>query len=61
MKQTYEQAISRLKEIVAKVESGQMNIDDLAANLKEAKQLSDFCKAKLTGVEADVKKILEEE
>lgn len=59
-KMTYEQAISRIEEITKKVESGEMDIDSLATNLKEAKELVQFCKEKLTKVEADVKKILDE-
>lgn len=58
-KMTYEQAASKLEMIVAKIERGEMDIDSLAANLKEAKELVNFCKTKLTKVEEDVKKILE--
>ena len=57
---TYEQAISRIEEITRKVESGEMDIDSLATSLKEAKELVQYCKEKLTKVEADVKKILDE-
>ena len=57
---TYEQAMSRLDEIVEKIESGEMDIDSLAANIKEAKQLVAFCKDKLTKVEEEVQKILED-
>lgn len=59
-KTTYEQAISRIEEITHKVESGEMDIDSLANSLKEAKELVEFCKDKLTKVEEDVKKILNE-
>lgn len=59
-KMTYEQAISRIEEITRKVESGEMDIDSLANSLKEAKELVEFCKDKLTKVEEDVKKILNE-
>lgn len=59
-KMTYEQAISRIEEITRKVESGEMDIDSLATSLKEAKELVQFCKDKLTKVESDVKKILDE-
>ena len=34
---TYEKAMKRLEEIVKKIESGEMDIDSLAASLKEAK------------------------
>ena len=56
---TYEKAMKRLEEIVTKIESGEMDIDSLAANLKEAKALVEFCKEKLTTVEAEVKKCLD--
>jgi exodeoxyribonuclease VII small subunit len=55
---TYEKAMKRLEEIVAKIESGEMDIDALAQNLKEAQKLVEFCKEKLTTVEAEVKKCL---
>lgn len=56
---TYEQAMQKLTSIVQKIESGQMDIDSLSDNLKEAKELITFCKAKLTKVEKDIKKTLE--
>ncbi len=57
---TYEEAILRIEEITKKIESGEMDIDSLATSLKEAKELVQYCKEKLTKVEADVKKILDE-
>lgn len=58
-KLTYEKAVKRLEEIVKKIEGGEMDIDSLTANLKEAKGLVEFCKEKLTNVEAEVKKCLD--
>ena len=58
-KMTYEQASKRLEEIVNKIESGNINIDNLTSHLKEAKTLAEFCKDKLTKVEQDVKKCLD--
>lgn len=58
-KLTYEKAVKRLEEIVKKIEGGEMDIDSLTANLKEAKDLVEFCKDKLTNVEAEVKKCLD--
>lgn len=60
MEQTYEQAINRLEQIVQEIESGEMNIDALAQNMKEAQQLIKFCKNKLTKVEDDIQSILQE-
>ena len=56
---TYEQAMKRLEQIVKQIESGEMDIDSLTARLKEAKELAEFCKEKLTNVESDVKKCLD--
>ena len=58
-KLTYEKAVKRLEEIVNKIEGGEMDIDSLTANLKEAKDLVEYCKEKLTNVEAEVKKCLD--
>lgn len=58
-KLTYEKAVKRLEEIVKKIEGGEMDIDSLTTNLKEAKDLVEFCKDKLTNVEAEVKKCLD--
>ena len=56
---TYEKAVQRLEQIVKQIESGEMDIDSLTARLKEAKTLVEFCKEKLTNVEAEVKKCLD--
>ena len=56
---TYEKAMKRLEQIVEKIENGEMDIDSLAKNLKEAKTLVEYCKNKLTSVEEEVKKCLE--
>lgn len=58
---TYTEAMNRLETIVSKIESGQMDIDSLTNHLKEAKELVTFCKQKLTQVDQDVKKILNDE
>ena len=56
---TYEKAMSRLEQIVKQIENGEMDIDSLAANMKEAKTMVEFCKEKLTNVETEVKKCLD--
>lgn len=57
-KKTYKESILRLEEIVSKIENGDMDIDSLAENLKEAKELINFCKAKLLKVEEEVNNII---
>lgn len=59
-KLTYNEAIKRLEEITRKIENGEMDIDTLTEQLKEAKGLVTFCKDMLTKTETDITKILSE-
>ncbi len=56
----YKEAIERLEAISKQISSGEMDVDELASKLKEAKELVKFCQDKLKHVEEDVKKILED-
>ncbi|MBR5457110.1 MAG: exodeoxyribonuclease VII small subunit [Bacteroidaceae bacterium] len=57
---TYSQAIARLEEIMAAIQSGGMDIDKLAVALKEASALVQFCRGKLYKVDEEVKAMLDE-
>lgn len=57
--QKYESAIKQLEEIAAQIESGKLDVDELADKLKEAKSLIGACKEILTKVENDVSQVLE--
>ena len=46
-KETYTEAMKKLEAIVAKIESGELDIDQLGENLQEAQKLIKFCKDKL--------------
>jgi exodeoxyribonuclease VII small subunit len=61
MKKTpnYEEAVSQLEEIVKKMESGELDIDMMSTELKNAQQLIKLCKDKLTKTDEEIKKILE--
>ena len=54
----YEEAIKKLEEIVGKMENGELDIDQMADQLKEAQKLIELCKNRLEKVDAEVKKIL---
>ncbi len=54
----YEEAMAQLEAIVRKMESNELDIDEIAAQLKTAQQLIKFCRDKLTKTEAE---LLEEE
>lgn len=60
-KETYTEAMKKLEAIVAKVEGGELDIDQLGENLKEAQRLIKFCKDKLYKADAEIKKMLEED
>ena len=59
-KETYEQAMKRLEEIVTKIESGELDIDSLGEQLKEAQTLVKLCRDKLYKADSEIKKMLEE-
>lgn len=62
MKQTenfkYEKAIAELEEITERMESGKMDIDSMASELKRAQTLIKLCKDKLTKTDEEIQKIL---
>lgn len=55
---TYEVAMERLETLAREMETGDVPIDLLSSRLKEAQQLLQFCKDKLTKADAEVKKLL---
>ena len=57
----YEEALAQLESIVRKMESNELNIDEIAAQLKTAQRPIKFCKDKLTHTEQELQKIQAEE
>ena len=57
---SYGEAIERLNEILVKIESGELDIDDLTTHVKKAAELIKTCKKKLYETEAEVEKILQD-
>jgi exodeoxyribonuclease VII small subunit len=47
---SYEEAMSRLQIIIAKLEQGEVAVDDLESLMVESKQLTDFCQNRLRGI-----------
>jgi len=58
--ETYTQAFERLQKIVSQIESGELEIDQLADMIKEANKLIAFCNDKLTKADQEVKKLSQE-
>lgn len=57
-KETYAEAIKRLEGIVARIESNELDIDQLGENLKEAQKLIAFCRDKLYKADTEIKMML---
>lgn len=55
---TYSQALTELEDIVARIESEEIDIDILAEKVKRAAYLIQFCRGKLRDTEEEVKKSL---
>jgi exodeoxyribonuclease VII small subunit len=55
---TYASAIEELETIVNEIESGEVDVDVLAAKVKRASELIKFCNERLKGTQAEVNKIL---
>ena len=60
MEITYSQAQKELEEILKKIESGNIEVDELSEMVKRACFLIKLCNAKLKETDAEIKKILEE-
>ena len=52
---TYEAALQELEQLVARLESGQMPLDELLAGYQRGAALLSFCKDKLQAVEDQIK------
>ncbi len=56
---TYEEAIAKIEEILAKFKNNEVSVDELATETKRATELIELCRTRLTSAEKDLKKILE--
>ena len=55
---SYKEALTRLEEIMDKIQSGSVDIDELTRILAEAQELIAFCRSHIYKVEEDVKGII---
>ena len=58
-KENYSEAMKRLENIVARIESNELDIDELGNQLKEAQKLIKYCREKLYKADVEIKKMLE--
>ena len=59
-KETYSEAMKRLETIVARIESNELDIDQLGSQLQEAQKLLKFCREKLYKADEEIKKMLDD-
>ena len=55
----YSKAIQKLDEIIAKIESDDIDVDELADKVQEAVNLIKTCKAKIEKAEMEVKQVVD--
>lgn len=60
-KNTYEKAYSEVETILEDLLSDEVSVDELSAKIKRAKELIQYCKAKLRDVESDINDIVDTE
>lgn len=57
--ESYNEAIEKLRRIVAEIDKDELDVDLLSEKVKEASRLIKLCKEKLYKVDADVHNVLE--
>lgn len=56
----YEEAMTTLEQIVARMENNELDLDTMSEELKKAQQLIKLCKDKLTKTDQEIRKIINE-
>ena len=59
MNSKYEDAVKQLEQIVQRMETGELDIDQLSEQLKKAQQLIKLCREKLSKTEKEIEEILD--
>ena len=55
----YSKAVEKLDEIIRKIESEDIDVDELSVKVKEAVELVKMCKSKIEKAELEIKKVVE--
>ena len=56
---TYGEAMAEIEEILEKIESGELDVDELTDKVKRVANLLEICKKKLTTTETEIQKVIE--
>lgn len=57
---SYSEAVANIEEILQQIETGELDVDELAHKVKLASELLKFCKKKLFSTEKEIENILKE-
>lgn len=60
-KMTYNMALARLEEIMAHIQSGNMDVEKLIHELSEAQELIKFCRNRIYKIDEEVKAMIANE
>ena len=58
--QTYQEAITRIQEIVRLLETGDIEVDELTKLIEEATSLIQFCSTRLASIDKEVSQLLQQ-
>jgi exodeoxyribonuclease VII small subunit len=56
---SYQEAVREIEEIIKKIESGELDVDQLTGQVKRVSYLLDICRNRLKTAEEEIKKIIE--
>lgn len=57
---SYTEAVKQIEEILKRIESEELDVDELSDKVKKAADLLKLCKSKLHDTEEEIQKILDE-
>jgi len=57
---SYSKAIATIDEILEQIETGELDVDELATRVKEATELLKLCKGKLYNTSKEIEKVLKD-
>jgi exodeoxyribonuclease VII small subunit len=60
-KTDYDKAIERLEDLVQRIQNGELGLEEMRGEVKNALLLIQTCRAKLRDIETDLDALLEEE
>jgi exodeoxyribonuclease VII small subunit len=56
---SYQDAVREIEEIISKIESGELNVDQLTDKVKRASLLLEICRKKLKTADEEISRIIE--